>query len=121
MMPLFFDADITVLHVMSQISSAPGIQGAQLRANADELIRQHAPEGELLANDLALLSRHDLSARPKIRHGLAVDEILAEAIEGNYDLIVIGGHRTGGWPALLLDDLAHEIITHLDRSLLVMR
>ena len=121
MLPFFTESAITVLHVMSQISAGPGVQGRQLRAGFDDLIQAHAPEGELLARDLALLQGQGLSAAAKVRHGLVVDEILAEATEGDHGLIVIGGHRTGGWPALLLDDLAHQIVTRLDRSLLVVR
>ncbi len=112
---------LTVLHVMSQISTAPGIRGRDLRSGADELIKVQSPEGALLARDIAMLKDHGLSAGAKIRHGLVVDEIVAEASGGDYDLILIGGHRGGGWPALLLDDLAHQLVTRLDRSLLVVR
>ena len=112
---------LTVLHVMSQISAAPGIRGRDLRAGADELIKFQSPEGAFMARDVALLKEHGLSADAKIRHGLVVDEILAEASGGDYDLILIGGHRGGGWPALLLDDLAHQLVSRLDRSLLVVR
>ena len=112
---------LNVLHVMSQISAAPGVRGRDLRAGADELIKAHSPEGELLARDLSLLSGQGLTADTTVRHGLVIDEILAEAADGDYDLIVIGGHRSGGWPALLLDDLAHQLVSRLDRSLLVVR
>jgi nucleotide-binding universal stress UspA family protein len=113
--------EITVLHVMSQISAWPGVPGKQLRASAEELMQEHAPEGELLERDLYLLERLRLRAKPKIRHGLVVDEILAEAREGNYDLVVIGSHQGEGWRRILLDDLAHQIIVQMDRPILVVR
>lgn len=113
--------EVTVLHVMSQISAAPGIPGAQLRATAEQLIEAHAPEGELLERDLLILHKHDVTCRPKVRHGLVVDEIVAEARFGVYDLVVIGAHRDEGWQSLLLDDLSHQIITHVDRPTLVVR
>jgi nucleotide-binding universal stress UspA family protein len=50
-----------------------------------------------------------------------VDEILAEARSGDYDLVVIGAHRGAGWERLLLDDLAHQIIEQMDRPVLVVR
>lgn len=114
------ELDITVLHVMSQISAAPGINGHQLRAEAQELIQEHAPEGELLERDLRMLTRVNVQPQAKVRHGLVVDEILAEAQSGDYDLVVIGAHRVGRWQRWLLDDLAHEIITHVDRPVLVV-
>jgi nucleotide-binding universal stress UspA family protein len=114
------EVDVTVLHVMSQISAGPGINGAQLRADADELIRNHSPEGELLAEDVRSLAPVAGRTRPKVRHGFVVDEIMAEAREGDYDLVVIGAHREHGWQRFLLDDIAHEIITQIDRHLLVI-
>jgi len=42
------EVEVTILHVMSQMTAGPGISGKQLRASAEELIREHTPEGELL-------------------------------------------------------------------------
>ncbi len=55
------------------------------------------------------------------RADTVVDEILAEAQGGDYDLVVIGAHRGTGWERLLLDDLAQQIIEQMDRPVLVIR
>ena len=115
------EEEVTVLHVMSQISAGPGVSGQQLRAEAEELIGLQAPEGELLEHDVHYLDQLNLRAHPKVRHGLVVDEILAEARDGDYDLVVIGAHRGQGWRRILLDDLAHQIIVQMDRPVLVVR
>ncbi len=115
------EEEITVLHVMSQISAGPGVRGAQLRADAEELMAEHAPEGNLLEHDLEILEHSDLHARAKVRHGLVVDEILEEAGSGDYDLVVIGAHPNQGWRHVLLDDLAHRLLVHLNRPVLVVR
>lgn len=112
---------VTILHVMSQMSAGPGVIGRQLRASAEELIAEHAPEGQLLEQDMRLLERLNIHPQPKIRHGLVVDEILAEARSGDYDLVVIGAHRYEGWPNMLLDDLARKIVAQVDRPILVIR
>jgi nucleotide-binding universal stress UspA family protein len=114
------DIDMTVLHVMSQISAGPGVAGAQLRADAAQLIDAHSREGEVLAQDVALLAALGVKAQPKVRHGFVVDEILAEASSGDYDLIVIGAHRQEGWQRLFLEDLANRIIREADRPVLVV-
>lgn len=115
------DEDITVLHVMSQISAAPGIPDRQLLASAEELIQARAPEGEILERDLGILQKYNITCRPKVRHGLVVDEIVAESSTGHYDLVVIGAHQDEGWQSLLLDDLSHQIITQVHRPILVIR
>lgn len=115
------EEEVTVLHVMSQISAGPGVRGAQLRAAAEELIHNHTPEGELLERDIQFLEQLSVHPRPKVRHGLVVEEILEEAQGGDYDLVVIGAHRGEGWRRILLDDLARQIIVQMDRPVLVVR
>jgi nucleotide-binding universal stress UspA family protein len=112
--------ELTVLHVMSQIAAAPGVPGWELRADAKELMQKHTPEGSLLEDDMARLEKLNVRVEAKVRHGLVVKEILAEAQSGDYDLVVIGAHQGKGWERYLLDDLAHEIISFADRPLLVI-
>lgn len=112
--------EITVLHVMSQIAAAPGVAGWELQANAEELIARHAREGTLLEQNSAALSQLPIHLRTKVRHGLVVAEVLAEARDGHYDLVIIGAHQGSGWERFLLDDLAHQIVTKSDSSLLVI-
>jgi nucleotide-binding universal stress UspA family protein len=113
--------EITVLHVMSQMAAGPGVAGRQLRASAEELIQEHAPEGELLERDVQILQKSNLRPQAKVRHGLVVEEILEEARSGDYNLVVIGAHRGVGWERFLLDDLARQIIEQMDRPVLVVR
>ena len=114
-------AELTLLHVMSQMAAAPGVPGWELRADAAELMQKHTREGSLLEQDLAALQGLVPRIQPKVRHGLVVDEILDEASSGSYDLIVIGAHQGGiGWERLLLDDVAQQIVSQADRSVLVV-
>jgi nucleotide-binding universal stress UspA family protein len=50
-----------------------------------------------------------------------VDEILDEARSGNYDLVAIGAHQREGWTSFLLDNLARQITTQIDRPVLLVR
>lgn len=115
------NGEVTVLHVMSQITAAPGVRGEQLRADATDLMKVHSPEGELLADDRTHLHDYGIDATVKVRHGLVREEVLAEADAGGYGLIVIGAHRRSGWQSFLLSDLAQQIISHADRSVLLLR
>lgn len=113
-------AEITVLHVMSQITAAPGVAGWELRADAAELMAKHTREGELLTHDAEVLQAIPLHLQAKVRHGLVVDEVVAEAKHEGYNLVVIGAHQGRGWERYLLDDLAHQIVTKIDTSVLVI-
>lgn len=115
------DNELSVLHVMSQISVLPGSADWQLMADADTLIGQQTVEGTLLQRDVQILTNVKTKPRPVIRHGLIVDEILAESRSGDYDLVIIGAHQTQGWPARLLSNIAAELIEQIDRPLLIIR
>lgn len=115
------EEDVTVLHVMSQISAGPGVPGSQLRAEANELVEEHTPEGEILEQDLHILEKPGIHPIPKVRHGLVVDEILAEAKSGDYDLVVVGAHPTRGLTSFLLDNIAHQILTRINRPIMVVK
>lgn len=114
-------SDVTVLHVMSQILAAPGIDERDLGSSADELIQDHTPEGMILAQDMAFLARMGLQVHAKVRHGLVIDEIVDEARHGDYELVVIGARREDGMPRFLLDDLAYELVLDVERPILVIR
>jgi len=92
-----------------------------LVADAGALIAEHSPEGDLLARDLSLLAKYGFEAATKVRHGLVLEEVLAESDAGGYGLVVIGAHRRSGWPGYLLTDLARQIVTHAHRSVLLLR
>ncbi|MDX1522082.1 MAG: universal stress protein [Anaerolineae bacterium] len=113
--------ELTILHVMSQMTAGPQVRGKQLRAGVEELIREGAPEGYLLAQDIETLESPGIYPQPKVRHGLVVDEIVAEARSGDYDLVVIGANRREGWQHFLLDNLAQQIVTKVRRPILVMK
>lgn len=113
--------NVTVLHVMSQISASPDVrEGWQLGASAEELIQEQTPEGQWLRQEIDRLKASRAQIQPKVRHGLVVDEVLMEALEGNSDLLVIGAHRQAGWQRFLLDDLTHQIVAGADRPVLVV-
>jgi nucleotide-binding universal stress UspA family protein len=110
---------VTVLHVMSQIKAAPGVHGEQLRASADELMAIDSPEGEMLTHDMETLLQAEVEAKPKIRHGLVIDEIMAEVEDGRYDLVIIGAHQREGWQHILLEDITRQVVSQADRPVLV--
>lgn len=115
------NSQVTVLHVMSQMSAGPGVKGWQLRAEAEDLIDAHTPEGELLEHDIDELETFDIHPDVIVRHGWVVEEIIDEAKQGDYGLIVIGAHRSEGWQRYLLDDLARQIIVEADRPVLMVK
>lgn len=131
----WLDAELVVLHVMSQLALSDRAPLDPLLDSAEDAIADGTREGQHLARELELAAAEaagvggaPLMARPRLRHGLVLDEIIAEANEGDYDLVIIGAHRApdaseglARVKAFLLEDVADEIISNIWRPVLVVK
>jgi len=122
-------ARVTVLHVMSQNPPAADPGDEDVRRSAQDLIDSGARQGQHLKRLMAIMQDQGLMAircQLKVRHGLALDEILAETREGSYDLVVIGAHQLPEDPSKgprqpSQENIAEDILTHAQRPILVVR
>lgn len=117
-------AQITLMHVMSQITMADNAPAEQLMLSAGEAIRKRTREGLAFAQALDLLSARGVTAQTLIRHGLVIDEIMDEVVSGKYDLLVIGAHtapRDSVWQDLLVEDITNTILLQTRCPVLIVR
>jgi nucleotide-binding universal stress UspA family protein len=119
-LPELVDAaeSVTVLHVMSHMAAAPGVNAHEVLAEAELLIEEHTSEGDALERDKAVLARRGVEPVLKVRHGLVVEEVAVEA--ESHDLVVIGAHRGSGWRRMILGDIAHQILIGVPRPVLIV-
>ena len=135
-------AQVTVLHVMSQLPGSPvpahaaplqvmpqtpaplkvpDAQARDLGASAEQLMSGDTWEGVHLREALVILSGMDVPAEALVRHGLVVDEIVDETCEGDYNLVVVGSQPVEGWMRFLLNNVSQQVIGCTDRPVLVAR
>lgn len=114
-------AQVTVLHVMSQLPLAPTAKLADLEASVEEAMRHETREGVHLKKNLRILEKLGVKGQARIRRGLVLNEILAEIRERDYDLIVIGAYAAEGWYSVLMPDIANQILSHAQRPVLVVQ
>jgi nucleotide-binding universal stress UspA family protein len=115
------NATATILHVLSQL---PMIFGAQ-SPDADPteaLAATGTPEINNMKAAVDVLKSGNVAASIKVRIGLVVDEIVAELQEGQYDLLVIGAHRSQGLvERLLFEDISKDILGQSPVPVLVVK
>jgi nucleotide-binding universal stress UspA family protein len=114
-------ATVTVLHVMSQLPLTHQAQMCDLENSTELLLASGSPEGVHLQKDLQILEEMGVKAEAKVRHGLVVEEILCEADEGDYDLIVVGAHVVSGLMRFIVSDVTQSIVLNSQRPVLVVR
>ena len=114
-------ASITLLHVMAE----PPAMYADLVRLEEDVERLMASKSELgvnLSTQKADLEKVGVPAEVRIRHGIVVDQVFAEARTQQYDLIVTGSSQARGMLRhYIMGDLTRTILNHADCPVLVAR
>lgn len=119
------DAEVGLLHVMSQVSLHTSNAPDDLLDTAETAIQRGTREGQYLQDGMDQLRQAGVQGKitPRLRHGLVVDEVLAEQQEGHYDLLVLGSHHQPGqnrWMGILLDDVTDQLLNRALCSVLIV-
>jgi len=114
-------ASVTLLHVMAE----PPAMYADLVRLEEDIERLLASKSELgmnLSTQKADLEKLGVPAEVRIRHGMVVDQVFAEARAQQYDLIVTGSSRARGMLRhYIMGDLTRTILNHANCPVLVAR
>jgi nucleotide-binding universal stress UspA family protein len=117
-------ADIGILHVMSQVALSSHSSSRDLLDTAQTAIQRKTREGIHLAYAVEQVRLMGVKGniQPILRHGLVLDQVNREILEGHYDLLVIGSHHVSDRKKVLeylLEDIAGKILSEVNCSVLV--
>jgi len=114
-------ASITLLHVMAE---PPAIYSdlVRLEEDVERLLESNSELGLNLREQKADLEKLGVSAEVRVRHGIVVEQVFAEARERNYELIVTGSSQARGMLRhYIMGDLTRSILNHANCPVLVAR
>jgi nucleotide-binding universal stress UspA family protein len=114
-------ASVTLLHVMAE---PPAIYAdlVRLEEDVDRLMASKSELGMNLRAQKAVLEKLGVPAEVRIRHGIVVDQVFAEARAQHYDLVVTGSSRARGMLRhYIMGDLTRTILNHASCPVLVAR
>jgi nucleotide-binding universal stress UspA family protein len=114
-------ASVTLLHVMAE---PPAIYADLVRMEEDveRLLESKSELGTNLRRQRHDLEKIGVKAEVRVRHGLVVDQVFAEAREQSYDLIVTGSSQARGLVRhYIMGDLTRSILNHANCPVLVAR
>lgn len=114
-------AAVTLLHVMAE---PPAIYAdlVRLEEDVDRLLESNSELGINLRSQKRDLEKAGVPTQVRIRHGIVVDQVFAEARENNYDLIVTGSSQARGMLRhYIMGDLTQSILNHANCPVLVAR
>lgn len=114
-------ASVTLLHVMAE-PPAMYADLVRLEEDVDRLLGSKSELGINLSEQKADLEKLGVSAEVRIRHGIVVDQVFAEARDRSYDLIVTGSSRARGMLRhYIMGDLTRTILNYANCPVLVAR
>lgn len=114
-------ASVTLLHVMAE-PPAMYADLVRLEEDVDRLMASKSELGVNLSTQKADLEKLGVPAEVRIRHGIVVDQVFAEARAQHYDLIVTGSSRARGMLRhYIMGDLTRTILNHANCPVLVAR
>ncbi|MEP6604275.1 MAG: universal stress protein [Spartobacteria bacterium] len=114
-------ATVTLLHVMAE---PPAIYAdlVQLEEDLDRLLESGSELGQNLVRQQKQLEAMGVTAEVRVRHGMVVDQVFAEAREGNHDLIVTGSSQARGTLRhYIMGDLTRTVLNRSECPVLVAR
>jgi nucleotide-binding universal stress UspA family protein len=113
-------AKATLLYVTSPAASM--YAGLGIKETLSKLLHTDTPIARHLRHGSEILSQQQVDVELKLRHGVVADEVLREAQEGDYDLVVIGASGAAGrireW---LMRNITRQIVEHSPCSVLVVK
>ena len=115
------NATVDLLHVLVQ---PPAVYANLVRSeeDVDELLQSSSSLGRALSHQKEILGKMAVPCEVHLRHGLVLDEVLAELQREDYGLVV-----TGSCPAndrfrrYVMGDITREIVNRADLPVLVVR
>ena len=114
-------ASVTLMHVMAE-PPAMYADLVQLEEDLDRLLESKSELGNNLRRQKEQLERLGVPTEVRVRHGIVLDQVFAEARQGNYDLIVTGTSQSRGMlQHYIMGDLVRSILNHTNCPVLVVR
>jgi len=114
-----FDAQVSLLHVVSQMPlTFTGLEPPHL--DLATFLESGLGGARTLAAARQLVREAGLVPHAHLREGLVRDAIIEDAVKGGYDLLVVGGRPADDEMASLLADIAGYLVRHCPLPMLAV-
>jgi len=114
-------ASITLLHVFPGAVPSMYTGLDQIDETVEEILQTATPYAQYLRRGVEILKGKKIGSEVKIRRGIAIEEIVRETQQFNYDLVVIGSSKVhDGLKEMLMGNLTVKIIDQIELPVLVV-
>jgi nucleotide-binding universal stress UspA family protein len=118
-------ADVTLLHVVEKLwlpaEEEEDPKDPESNQTAQFLVELRREAEQLLAQTRVRFLQHHSGVTTSIREGIPANEILSEADQGDYDLVVVGATESTDMKHKVLGSVSSKIAWHAPCSVLIVR
>lgn len=114
-------ASLTALHVTAPVPAMyTGLEG--MEETLEEMLQTDTPIAQHLRWIAKYLADKGIESEIEIRHGAIADELVREAIEGDYDLVVLGASALEGpLQSLMTEKISPRVVDKAPCSVFVVK
>lgn len=113
----YLDGEVTILTIVETLGRYTTIE-----YQPKDLVEELETEGQrILEDSLKIFGDFKGQVKTKLRKGNSADEILKEAKEGDYDLIVMGSRGLGTFSRAMLGSVSSRVLNHIDMDVLIIK
>lgn len=108
---------ITILHIVEDLDQYHETESHTISIN--DLLEN---EGQIVLKDsLKLFDDFKGEINTKLRRGNPADQIIKEAKDGNYDLIIMGSRGLSTFSRAILGSVSNKVLSHTDKNVLIIK
>lgn len=112
------DSNITIITVINTLGS-PYVADPKIKAR---LNKENIEYGEnILKEALEGFGDYPGSVHTMLKDGDTGEEIIKEAEDGDYDLVVMGSRGLGTFSRTFLGSVSNRVVNHINKSVLIVK
>lgn len=111
--------EITILTVVDYLVLRP-YMGVEFPVSPDDESLDNVGQS-VLDNGLKSFEGFNGEVNTKLRRGNSGDEIIREATDGDYDLIIMGSRGHGTFSRTILGSVSHKVLNHTKKNVFIVK
>lgn len=111
------DAEITIVNVVKNLRQYSSIGDESLTVKKTLTDKSY----KILEKSLEPFDGYQVKVNTKLLKGNPAEQIIKEADEGNYDLIIMGSRGMGTFSRSILGSVSNKVLNHTDKNVLIIK
>lgn len=113
------NSKVTILNVVSNLMNNPYLLEHDYQLEINKVFSQQAQE--TLDKALEFFEGYPGEVKTEVRLGDPAQEIIDEADEGGYDLVVIGNRGLSAFSRVMMGSVSNRVLNHVKTSVFIVK